>query len=1126
MNILQSLNKFSDIYAITANQTKKEKGDLFELFTYYLFKHDPRLNHNLQKIWLYKDVPKKVLEYLKLPDTDKGIDLITKIDGKYYAIQCKFMQDPTKIIPWAKLSTFFGLSFGITNRIAGGFLVTNTYNLCQQVIDSDLVVPIYDDYYDEIPKNFFKYINKDVIYYQQKYPLSHQSKCMISSLSHYVCENNDRGYINMACGSGKTLSAYWINEYAHSDLTVIFVPSLYLLSQFYTDWINQSYAEKKDINYILIGSDADTDEIKYKTNGLILSTDPKQIKKYLLNRVGKTVVICTYQSSDRLATACGNKIRFDFGIFDEAHKTVGQKNKQFSRMLTDKYMFIDKRLFMTATPKDYIGAKNNVVGMNNENIYGECIYSYITGQAVEDKRLTDYCVLSIDATNASIESAIKENKLVKYKDEFDDSEAYYLGIILILLKKFNDGTINHLITYHNTVSKAKKFAEFLEKINGLMYDNEISVTSIDGSDSMKARKNIIREFSDASKAIICSARVLNEGVNIPICDSVCFVDNRDSTIDIIQCIGRCLRLFSGKNMAYIIVPTFIENFDTDDFDKNVFGNVIRILKALKNTDERIAEYFQLKFNGGIGKKNNRELVARETYEDVSKEINLDKWKEYIDSKIWKVIDTWNYKYDQTKKWMDVNNKIPSPVSNDISEKILGVWCTSQRENKKNNKLTDYKIKLLNELNEWYWDSDDIWNKKYLKLEEWINYNKRIPSFSSKNSVELQLANWCAKQRENYKNDKILKYQIELLDKIKGWYWSLQYLWDDKYTELKKWININNRMPLAKSNILVEKSLGAWCSTQRENYKNNKISNNRINQLNELDGWYWNLDDLWNNIYRDVKKWIKINNKIPSKRSTDPIEQILGSWCATQRASKRNNKLTKNRIKKLNKLDGWYWKFDLDTIWNKTHLELEKWININNKLPSKKSTDPIEKILGKWCDNQRQIKKNNKLSNDRIEKLSALDGWYWINTTIIKSSKTFDEQYKELNKWIKKNRRIPSKNSKNQIEKVLGNWCGTQRSNKKNNKLSEIRIGQLNMLPGWYWINESIMTPAQIFEEKYLELKQWLENNGRIPSRVSKDIIEKKLGNWCHNQRLNKRKNTLSIDHIERLNKLPEWYWLQ
>ena len=83
-----------------------------------------------------------------------------------------------------------------------------------------------------------------------------------------------------------------------------------------------------------------------------------------------------------------------------------------------------------------------------------------------------------------------------------------------------------------------------------------------------------------------------------------------------------------------------------------------------------------------------------------------------------------------------------------------------------------------------------------------------------------------------------------------------------------------------------------------------------------------------------------------------------------------------------------------------------------------------------------------------------------------------------------------------------------------------------MLPGWYWINESIMTPAQIFEEKYLELKQWLENNGRIPSRVSKDIIEKKLGNWCHNQRLNKRKNTLSIDHIERLNKLPEWYWLQ
>lgn len=51
-------------------------------------------------------------------------------------------------------------------------------------------------------------------------------------------------------------------------------------------------------------------------------------------------------------------------------------------------------------------------------------------------------------------------------------------------------------------------------------------------------------------------------------------------------------------MAHIIVPTFIDSFD-NDFDKDVYENVIRILKALKNTDSSIVEYFKMK---NMGKK--------------------------------------------------------------------------------------------------------------------------------------------------------------------------------------------------------------------------------------------------------------------------------------------------------------------------------------------------------------------------------------------------------------------------------------------------------------------------------------------------------------------------------------------
>jgi hypothetical protein len=65
--MLQHMNKikvFNDIYTVAEDLDKKEKGDLFELITFYLFKLDPRLNNILLQgdIWMYYDVPNNILE--------------------------------------------------------------------------------------------------------------------------------------------------------------------------------------------------------------------------------------------------------------------------------------------------------------------------------------------------------------------------------------------------------------------------------------------------------------------------------------------------------------------------------------------------------------------------------------------------------------------------------------------------------------------------------------------------------------------------------------------------------------------------------------------------------------------------------------------------------------------------------------------------------------------------------------------------------------------------------------------------------------------------------------------------------------------------------------------------------
>ena len=99
------------IYTLTSRILIKKQKRPFEIITYYLFKLCPTLNNNLENIWLYKDIPNDVLKLLELPNKDKGIDLLAKINGEYYAIQSKFRHNSYKIITWNELPTFFGLPF-------------------------------------------------------------------------------------------------------------------------------------------------------------------------------------------------------------------------------------------------------------------------------------------------------------------------------------------------------------------------------------------------------------------------------------------------------------------------------------------------------------------------------------------------------------------------------------------------------------------------------------------------------------------------------------------------------------------------------------------------------------------------------------------------------------------------------------------------------------------------------------------------------------------------------------------------------------------------------------------------------------------------------------------------------
>ena len=45
-----------------------------------------------------------------------------------------------------------------------------------------------------------------------------------------------------------------------------------------------------------------------------------------------------------------------------------------------------------------------------------------------------------------------------------------------------------------------------------------------------------------------------------------------------------------------------------------------------------------------------------------------------------------------------------------------------------------------------------------------------------------------------------------------------------------------------SNNLEEKRFGQWCSNKRNDKKTNKLNENKIKKLEQLNGWYWKFDD--------------------------------------------------------------------------------------------------------------------------------------------------------------------------------------------------------------------------------------------------------------------------------------------
>ncbi|MFE4823174.1 Helicase associated domain protein [Streptomyces sp. NPDC056704] len=96
----------------------------------------------------------------------------------------------------------------------------------------------------------------------------------------------------------------------------------------------------------------------------------------------------------------------------------------------------------------------------------------------------------------------------------------------------------------------------------------------------------------AALRVLSSVRVLGEGVDTAECDAVLFADARGSMIDIVQMVGRALRMQPGAGkLATLIVPVFLgPNEDPDEMlTSDAYRTLTKVLGALRAHDAETIE---------------------------------------------------------------------------------------------------------------------------------------------------------------------------------------------------------------------------------------------------------------------------------------------------------------------------------------------------------------------------------------------------------------------------------------------------------------------------------------------------------------------------------------------------------
>ncbi len=629
----------------SAAVSEREKGTYFEELIVCYLRNEATYRDLYSDVWTYS----QWAELQGLDKRDTGIDLVAKTQGtgEFHAIQCK-LYAPDYRLQKGDIDSFFTASGKkpFCHRII--FSTTNHWSEHAEDALMDQQPPVSKiDLHDleNSQIDWAKYQPKAVPVLKAKKQLREHQLNALNAVTHGLAQA-DRGKLIMACGTGKTFASLKIAEaIAGKGKRVLFlVPSLSLLSQSLTEWTQESGTP---LHSFAVCSDSDVGKKRKKEDDSVqtfthelrypATTEPSRLTSEMAKRhddAHMSVVFSTYHSIDVISRAQHEYglESFDLIVCDEAHRTTGatfdtEDESAFVRVHDAEYIRSVKRLYMTATPRIFgesakaSAEKENVAlcSMDDPALYGKELFVITFSEAVKRELLVDYKVIVLAVEEAHVSRRLQnllkdENNQLKVDDAakiigcwkalskdgltdelVGDAAAMHRAVAFCQVIEIAKAGKTHKVSskqisgmFQSVVEAYQEHEEF-EQMARLICEAEHVDGSMNASEKEAKLDWLKAEAPEKTCRILSNVRCLSEGVDVPALDAVLFLTPRNSQVDVVQSVGRVMRIAPGKKRGYVILPVVIpagvEPHEALN-DNKTYAVVWQVLQALRSHDDR------------------------------------------------------------------------------------------------------------------------------------------------------------------------------------------------------------------------------------------------------------------------------------------------------------------------------------------------------------------------------------------------------------------------------------------------------------------------------------------------------------------------------------------------------------